>query len=133
MNIPVWAYYIKCREIKYKVCRQCGKELDGRKTAFCSQEHTDDFYRDHYWGWAANVAKREAGGICAICGEKPRWSSLVAHHIIPLNGERRDYNCLNHPENILVLCASCHRRVEYDLSWRWELAAERLTALLEPA
>lgn len=43
--------------------------------------------------------------ICEICGETDK-NALHYHHIIP----RTDPDCTNKPENIAVICSSCHSK-----------------------
>ncbi|RLI55070.1 MAG: hypothetical protein DRP09_10950 [Candidatus Thorarchaeota archaeon] len=47
------------------------------------------------------------GGSCEMCGTK---ESLVIHHKDGCNGKKgKDLN--NHPDNLVILCRSCHPRV----------------------
>lgn len=39
-------------------------------------------------------------------------SQLEIHHIMPINGGRRDWSVLNRQENLTCLCRKCHRQIE---------------------
>lgn len=43
---------------------------------------------------------------CEICGELNK-KVIDFHHIIP----QEEINSTNHPTNIAIICANCHRRV----------------------
>lgn len=53
--------------------------------------------------------------VCADCGVgdarsqgRDGYRNLEVHHIDPLNGEDRNHNVKNRPENLVVLCHDCH-------------------------
>jgi len=48
------------------------------------------------------------GYACEKCNEIFTGNNINIHHIIPLNGEDRNWNIKNRPENLLGLCKSCH-------------------------
>jgi len=51
------------------------------------------------------------GYKCRICHSTgPR---LCVHHIIPYMDFDDDWKLANQPENLILLCPSCHRKVEY--------------------
>lgn len=54
----------------------------------------------------ANEIGAIQGSKCYFCGEKDS-SCLETHHIIPRSMNGPDYN-----ENLVTLCANCHRKIE---------------------
>jgi 5-methylcytosine-specific restriction endonuclease McrA len=34
---------------------------------------------------------------------------LEIHHIIPRNGKKASFSCLNHEDNLVCLCRDCHK------------------------
>jgi len=48
-------------------------------------------------------------GYCQRCGSKKR---LIVHHIIPLKFFT-DHECAHHPNNLRILCISCHEWVHH--------------------
>lgn len=104
-------------------CWWCGTPVKNRR--YCSQ-HCRDSYRDTFnWGFAVEAALKRAQYRCQDCplevppgpkyvlsADGKTWyqrTSLVVHHHIPLPpGDPRLWHPLNHPENLVVLCRSCH-------------------------
>lgn len=96
------------------ICWWCGGELPPRRRRYCCNDCANEYWRHFNW-WDASAWAREREKCCRDCGSPPplpAWldgiHSLDVHHIIPLNGQRRDWNILNLPENLVVLCRSCH-------------------------
>lgn len=100
-------------------CRQCGGPFPNKRcTAYCSQECSKAFETRHLWGWARAEALRRARPPgkdwwrhypkCARCGRAEGDEEV--HHIIPFrnSGHDRWWSCLNHQENLEVLCPACH-------------------------
>lgn len=97
----------------------CGKELTGRQKKYCSQQHSDDYYREYIapleWRNASKIARKRAGYKCEKCGSRDR---IEVHHKnkLPLTvrtwkGKKvANYNNtpLNRQENLMVLCRKCH-------------------------
>lgn len=50
------------------VCRRCGTELTGRRTAWCSDDCEVEWQRNHYWQMARPAAVKRDGGKCVRCG-----------------------------------------------------------------
>lgn len=119
---------------KMIACKQCGNEFEDRQNptrpqVFCSNKcknesrrgknhplYVDGKPREYGFSWKAQrkLALERDGHKCAICGQgKYRLlrSSLHVHHIIPIrlfdNHEQG-----NTIDNLITVCASCHRRVE---------------------
>jgi 5-methylcytosine-specific restriction endonuclease McrA len=88
-----------------KCCYNCTKPLTGRRTRWCSPECCKQFYLEHHWSAARKAAKRRAKYMCETCGSNEK---LEVNHIIPLVGTKRTWSCLNHRDNLEVLCHKCH-------------------------
>ncbi len=76
----------RTNEAGKKLCRKCGKELSGRRTAWCSDECNHEAMVICYPSFArAEVWKRDRG-VCAICGRDMtklqqrywRWKRIIA-------------------------------------------------------
>ena len=122
---PSWRDSITCVDLSERRCRlaACRTPLDGRRTAYCSDKHARLFQRDHVWADARRYARRRAKWACERCGFKPgdvrkdpqrrrlyarHVLRLEVNHIQALGGRYRGVTCLNHQENLEVLCHSCH-------------------------
>jgi hypothetical protein len=123
--IPSWRDYVTCVDVSEPLCRlaSCRAPLDGRRSAYCSDQHAREFARHHVWANARTAARRRAKWACERCGFKPadvkkdperrflfrrHELRLEVNHIHPLGGRYRGVTCLNHQENLEVLCHSCH-------------------------
>jgi 5-methylcytosine-specific restriction endonuclease McrA len=53
------------------------------------------------------VAKENREDECANCGVEADGRELDVHHIIPVSA-----GGTNHPDNLITLCISCHRKAE---------------------
>ncbi|MBP3810226.1 MAG: HNH endonuclease [Clostridiales bacterium] len=68
-------------------------------------------YQDPY---IAELAKREANGICQLCGNEAPFVTvdgkpyLESHHIVWLSGGGADTI-----ENTVAVCPNCHRKLHY--------------------
>lgn len=58
-------------------------------------------------GAAVREGRRVVGYRCHRCGVVGR--EVEVNHIRPLAGSRRSVSCLNHRDNLEVLCLTCHR------------------------
>ncbi|MBU0490282.1 MAG: DEAD/DEAH box helicase [Chloroflexi bacterium] len=92
------------------------------------------------WPQQKERARRRDGFQCRHCGlpERPDRRHDV-HHIRPfrtfgyLPGENEHYRAANRQENLVTLCASCHRRAEMGVTERSSLAGlSTLLANLAP-
>jgi hypothetical protein len=125
---PSWRDFVTCIDLSQPCCRvaDCRKELTGRRRAYCSDRHAREFERNHVWSAARRAARRRANWSCERCGFKPsdvrkdpvrrrlfnrHELRLEVNHIQALGGRYRQVNCLNHQENLEVLCHDCHRLV----------------------
>jgi hypothetical protein len=112
-------------DLSLPLCRvaACRKPLNGRRTAYCSDQHARLFQRDHVWADARRAARRRSKWACERCGFKPsearkdpelraqlghRRLRLEVNHRQPLGGTYRTVTCLNHQANLEVLCHGCH-------------------------
>jgi 5-methylcytosine-specific restriction endonuclease McrA len=94
-------------------CFWCGAET---KRRYCSKQHAYLYLTYYRWSEACgNVHRRiydpvRKACVCEKCGngENTGYSSIEIHHIIPLNGEDRNWNVLNIPDNLIGLCKACH-------------------------
>lgn len=124
------------------VCEQCGKEFKryiGSNTKskhnhlFCSRSCAAKYNNAHYRvgqknpNWKGGKARYAAKHIriafeaykpfCALCSESER-ACLDVHHI--------DQNYTNNvPDNLVILCANCHRKVHRGLIDESELKSKR--------
>lgn len=57
---------------QWKICRWCGVALSGRRTAWCSQAHTDEYLIRRSPGIARVHVGRRDRGVCALCGRDTR-------------------------------------------------------------
>lgn len=135
-----WLAQVTCVDVTLRLCRvaTCRVELEGRRTAYCSDAHAREFEAQHLWPVARRVARRRARWACQRCGFKPsairkdptRAATFARHelklevnHIEALRGSYRFVSCLNHADNLEVLCHRCH--VEATNAGRARLGGER--------
>lgn len=96
-------------------CFWCGVEVKNRR--YCCPVHSYDYAVHFRWPESSSAALKKAGGKCADCAKEAKYASeLRVHHIQPLNGELRGWNILNCPENLVVLCPSCHGKRHAELN-----------------
>lgn len=68
-----------------------------------------DFGSNWFWMRRKIRARDE---VCQVCGEDGSKQSLDVHHIVP----RSEFDVVensNKPYNLVLLCRSCHKRVEH--------------------
>jgi hypothetical protein len=116
---------ISCVDVSVRLCRlaSCRGELVGRRTAYCSDAHAREFEANHVWPAARRLARRRARWTCQRCGFRPsavrkdparaalyarHELKLEVNHITALRGGYRFVSCLNHADNLEVLCHRCH-------------------------
>lgn len=120
-------------------CRNCGdsKEvhayrLERSENFFCGRECSSEWMSEHYNGpehhnWRGGKSMydavkrslgekswktyrkraRDRGGDCRMCGSDNGDEGLHVHHIVPILAGGS-----NHPDNLMLLCRSCHTAVE---------------------
>ncbi len=59
------------------------------------------------WQETARKVRKRDGHVCQMCGEFGVGRSLDVHHIVPVVSGGN-----NHPDNLITLCISCHRKAE---------------------
>lgn len=66
------------------------------------------------------MSERQTGEACHFCGEKST-ASLETHHVVP-----RRYGGSDEPENLVLLCGTCHNKIEalYDERFYTEIVGE---------
>ena len=109
-------------------CRQCGEMPEGRKEFYCSDKCKTRFEADHFWDTARRSCidrassyridryqyephRRRDKTFCqrcfAVIGATWRdWAEV--NHIVPVNGQRENFGCSNHQDNLEALCHPCH-------------------------
>jgi hypothetical protein len=132
-----WHNFVWCRDLTLPLCRWCRKPLEGRRTAYCSEQCATLFQENHQWNMAVWACQRRYDGYCADCqangkqsrfkwvpeqgpndprpphervwAQNPNYSPMEVHHIIPLLGLiPRSWSCYNHQSNLVLLCRRCH-------------------------
>lgn len=107
-----------------KHCRWCGKELTGRRTSFCCDEHSRAFSNMTVWNrgrdpYSLRILYRD-NFTCQKCGEFHAFKNefgvyvpiddgqLNVHHIKRVADGGGD-----EPENLMTLCVKCHKEEHY--------------------
>lgn len=106
-------------------CGWCGKPLKALRRAYCSIRcaqlglHHIPYNEQHCAGYGPNweeqkkAAKERDGYVCRICGKVGKNGWLHVHHFNPFDSFNGDWKTANDLSNIICLCPSCHRRVEF--------------------
>lgn len=111
-------------------CKNCGKELTGRQTMFCSRQCQSKYYqaqgyntkysqkKDYHGTLIKYFLIQKRGGKCERCGYNKNISALEFHHLDPnkkeftldsRNLERHsDEEILKEFDKCILLCANCH-------------------------
>lgn len=63
------------------VCRRCGAELTGRRTAWCSDACETVWQQNHFWQMARPAAVKRDGGVCVRCGGTGRKRQRRRMHL----------------------------------------------------
>ena len=67
-----------------------------------------DFYNSRKWRKTREYIKTIKYGICEMCGGQ----GTEVHHIIHLTDANiDDYNISLDPDNLMLLCTSCHNKI----------------------
>ena len=114
-----WGYYYDMTGHEAPgCCFWCGKKT---KYRYCCEEH-GTLYRNNYMWTFASMSCIERYKVkteyslqyrCHDCGKQDTWGfgeNFDVHHIIPLDGDYRHINRLNHQQNLVLLCKDCHRQ-----------------------
>lgn len=114
-----WRTVITCINVldyqAAKLCRGCHGPLTGRQAAYCSEPCQLAFDREHFWNMARGEAIRRNARVhggkpsCVRCGIQESMDVVLeVNHIEPVRGGPRNGTCLNHQENLELLCHPCH-------------------------
>jgi 5-methylcytosine-specific restriction protein A len=79
-----------------------------------SDKRTEGFYRSREWFRLRHAVEKARGRVCEAChAPVPKPQKLHADHIYP---RRTHPHLALNPDNIRLLCASCHSRktAQYD-------------------
>ncbi len=107
-------------------CFWCGKDFEGKRKRYCKGQDLDTDetahwrqYHQHFtWAFARDWCNARYNHACANCSAiGSHWANdhfirgevlLEVHHIIPLEGESRQWTPYNLPWNLICLCHGCH-------------------------
>lgn len=111
-------------------CKNCGKELTGRQTMFCSRRCQSKYYqaqgyntkysqkKDYHGTLIKYFLIQKRGGKCEKCGYNKNISALEFHHLDPSKKEftldsrnlerHSDEEILKEFDKCVLLCANCH-------------------------
>jgi 5-methylcytosine-specific restriction endonuclease McrA len=94
-------------------CLDCGALTSKTRCAQCRSArnkvtHGDTYYRTNEWKRLSREARALHGTDCTLCGSNHR---VQAHHVVHRNEGGSDTL-----DNLVMLCASCHRRTHADES-----------------
>lgn len=81
--------------------------------ALCVENNWNNRSNDYGPGWSgltSQIQERD-GRQCRICGYKGKERVLDVHHRKPFR-TFADPQKANHPDNLITLCRTCHRRIE---------------------
>lgn len=125
-------------------CKQCNSDLPALRKDWCGGDCLALYRQNHRyflarrWCLKRFRAKcdcvREPGeqkhAKCAHCGDcevvvKAREEQLEVNHIIPRLGDRTSFSCNHHPDNLELLCSTCHY-------WETELQSLRYPKMKTP-
>jgi len=111
-------------------CVQCGHQLSGRQTKYCSRECKNEFNNVQYQSYLAQQSRGKKrkleliellGGCCTACGYDKNYAALEFHHKEP--GEKAfslDLRSLSNRKFELILeevkkcnlvCSNCHTEI----------------------
>ena len=100
-------------------CWFCGGDLPKRRRRWCCDQHKDEYWNNYNYAAASKECWKRSEHTCENC-HKPQieltrefgWESINSrmeiHHIIPLEGDIREWNVLNRQDNLIALCHQCH-------------------------
>lgn len=151
-----WGYfYILSGHEAVGHCFWCGIPTK-RQRRYCSRSHAYLYLTFYHWHDACiNVYHRVhdpvcRSDICEKCGDPYHKAVSISsyakaeidihhidvHHIIPLDGEDRNWNKKNSPNNLLGLCKECHVQIHKDMNRfareKQRLIIERLELAIQP-
>ena len=83
-------------------CYNCGGELTGRQTKYCSSKCSREFYEHNDIQAIKRRLIKERGEKCEHCGE---ITYLELHHLKPISQGGELFN----DDNLILLCHECHK------------------------
>lgn len=89
-------------------CRWCNSELEGKRTAWCSDVCHQEFELNHIFSEGRQVVLRKARWTCEREGCAVR-SDLQVNHIDPVVGQGYHPSCYHHLDNLEALCRPHHQ------------------------
>lgn len=96
-------------------CRDCGGDLTGRRTRFCSKECGNSFWNRRDWRAIRRAAFKRDNWTCQKCGTR-YWPAfrgkLEGDHIVPVADGGDEFDL----DNVRTLCVECHKAVTR--AWR---------------
>lgn len=120
-------FYPQPTYVESKHCKWCGKDLSGRRTSFCCDEHSRLFANATVWNrgrdpyslrilYRDNFTCQRCGEFCAYVNEfnihiPIDAGNLNVHHINPVSNGGGD-----EPENLTTLCIKCHKEVHNEMN-----------------
>ena len=92
-------------------CLDCGTLTGTTRCAACraalnQETHGNTYYRTAEWKQLSAQAREIHGNSCALCDSTNR---VAAHHVIHRTDGGKDELA-----NLIMLCASCHRKAHAD-------------------
>ena len=128
----------------WKICRWCGVELTGRRSSWCSQEHSNEFAIRISASTARWMVRERDKGVCAVCGVdtlkiwrygKRLWNDVYRHHNPKrINGVSFD-DCLRARCGLNPLyrglapvaehVVDFYRRIEHEMRWEMAIKSHR--------
>jgi hypothetical protein len=103
---------LKCRLINWNgeldLCVWCMSPKPTRRATtslWCSTWCNAQFLIQHSYTAARRACLAENGPKCYAC-DKVR--PLTCNHKMPIKGQRKGLNCLNHADNLEMICWPCH-------------------------
>ena len=118
-------FYKQPQYVADKHCKWCGKELDGRRTAFCSNECSRLFNNMTVWNrgrdaYSLRILYRD-NFTCQDCGEFNAFKNEYGIYIPIDNGNLNVHHIKyvsdgggDEPENLVTLCIKCHHKRHYE-------------------
>lgn len=103
--IPLSSYPTKRNAAGKLVCVNCGKELIGRCTKWCSWKCTQAvMLRGSHAMIRAKIIK-EKGGVCDACGWAHPSNELILDHVLPIALGGAEFE----ESNLQILCRDCNK------------------------
>ena len=86
-------------------CVECGTELPGHRSPYCSRRCQWKFHGHYFWDSARSYVMLRDRYTCRVCGTRHRARDLEVDHIVEvaLGGAALEYS------NLQTVCRACHR------------------------